>query len=65
MAGREWAINTGFTAKAMCEYFETAVDTCFETWTPRQKFDLINTNRPTPDYPDGILFNKIEEGETI
>ena len=63
LVGREWAMNNGFTSKAMCDDFEKAVDICFETWTPRKRFTLVNTDRPTIDYPEGIIFNTIELGE--
>ena len=45
LAGREWAINTsGFTSKKQGERVIEAFDTLFKTWTPRQKYELINAN---------------------
>jgi hypothetical protein len=45
LAGREWAINTsGFTSKKQGERIIEAFDTLFKTWTPREKYELINAN---------------------
>ena len=44
--GREWALSdeAGFTAIKMSNRVIEAVDELFDTWEPREKFELINTN---------------------
>jgi glycosyltransferase involved in cell wall biosynthesis len=43
--GRHWAINdVGFTGEAMGERAINAIDQLFNTWTPREKYELINVN---------------------
>jgi len=43
--GRHWAINdVGFTAESMGEKAINAIDQLFNTWTPREKYELINVN---------------------
>ena len=46
MKGREWAISdeAGFTAEKMSNRIIDAIDELFDTWEPREKFELINTN---------------------
>jgi hypothetical protein len=45
LAGREWALNVaGFTGKKQGERVIEAFDTLFETWKPREKYELINAN---------------------
>jgi glycosyltransferase involved in cell wall biosynthesis len=46
LAGREWAINdeAGFTSEHQAERVIESFDTLFKTWTPREKFEFINTN---------------------
>ena len=43
MKGREWAIGeeAGFTAQKMADRAGEAMDKLFETWTPREKYELI------------------------
>ena len=47
LKGREWAIGeeAGFTAEMQGKRVIEAIDELFETWTPRQKFEFINTNK--------------------
>jgi len=42
-AGRKWAAGpeAGFTSKIMGERIVKHMDTLFETWTPREKYELI------------------------
>lgn len=42
-AGRKWAVGpeAGFTSKIMGERIVKHMDTLFETWTPREKYELI------------------------
>jgi len=43
--GRHWAVNeAGFTAEAMGEKAINAIDQLFNTWIPREKYELINVN---------------------
>ena len=45
LLGREWAIKkVGFTSEAMSERVINAIDKLFNTWTPREKYELINVN---------------------
>ena len=55
LEGREWATKNGFTSKGMCDSMIKSIETCMESWQPRQKFTLINTNREKIDYPNGVL----------
>jgi len=51
--GRHWAINeSGFTAEAMGERTINAIDQLFNTWTPREKYELINVNDVKEDTID-------------
>jgi glycosyltransferase involved in cell wall biosynthesis len=43
--GRNWAVNeVGFTGESMGEKAINAIDQLFNTWTPREKYELINVN---------------------
>jgi glycosyltransferase involved in cell wall biosynthesis len=43
--GRHWAINdVGFTGEDMGAKAINAIDQLFSTWTPREKYELINVN---------------------
>ena len=43
--GRAWALGeAGFTGEAMGNRAIMAIDKLFNTWTPREKFELINCN---------------------
>jgi glycosyltransferase involved in cell wall biosynthesis len=46
MKGREWALGdeAGFTSIKMSNKIIDAVDELFDTWEPREKFELINTS---------------------
>jgi glycosyltransferase involved in cell wall biosynthesis len=48
--GRHWAINeAGFTGEMMGMRTIGAVDQLFDTWTPREKYELINCNEVKED----------------
>jgi len=48
--GREWAIEkAGLTSEAMAERAINAIDKLFNTWTPREKYELINVNEVKED----------------
>ena len=48
--GREWAINkSGLTSEAMAERAINAIDKLFNTWIPREKYELINVNKIKED----------------
>ena len=59
MAGREWAIENGFTSKGMCNEMIKSIEGCFKNWKPRKRYTLIDVNAPEPVYPDGILIKEI------
>jgi glycosyltransferase involved in cell wall biosynthesis len=50
LKGREWAIGdeAGFTSEKMSNRIIKYVDILFETWKPREKFELINANEFGP-----------------
>lgn len=51
--GRHWAVNeAGFTGEAMGERTINAIDQLFNTWTPREKYELINVNDVKEDTID-------------
>jgi glycosyltransferase involved in cell wall biosynthesis len=51
--GRYWAVNeAGFTGEAMGEKAISAIDQLFNTWTPREKYELINVNEVKEDTID-------------
>jgi len=45
LKGREWALSeeAGFTGEKMGQRIIENIDELFATWTPREKFELINT----------------------
>ena len=48
--GREWAIEkAGLTSEAMAERAINAIDKLFNTWIPREKYELINVNEVKED----------------
>jgi glycosyltransferase involved in cell wall biosynthesis len=51
-AGRKWATNVeaGFTAEIMGERVIEACDTLFNTWTPREKYEVIKIEKVKPNY---------------
>ena len=55
LAGREWAIENGFTAKSMCNEMTKSINTCLENFKPRRRFTLVNTNKNKFKYPTGVL----------
>ena len=57
LKGREWALSeeAGFNSKHQAERVNEALDTLFDTWEPREKYEVINTN----DYKGKFLNHKI------
>jgi glycosyltransferase involved in cell wall biosynthesis len=50
LKGREFALNEGgFTGEIMGERAIKAIDKLFNTWTPREKYELINCNEVKED----------------
>ena len=48
--GRDWAVNkAGLTSQAMGDRAIDAIDKLFNTWTPREKYELINCNEVEED----------------
>jgi len=51
--GRHWAVNeAGFTGEHMGVRAIHAIDKLFNTWTPREKYELINVNEVKEDTID-------------
>ena len=43
--GRSWAVDeVGFTGEGMGAKAINAIDQLFNTWTPRERYELINVN---------------------
>ena len=57
LKGREWALGdeAGFTSKHQAKRVIEALDTLFDTWKPREKYEVINTN----EYKGKFLNHKI------
>ena len=57
LKGREWVTGdeAGFTSKHQAERVINVMDELFDTWEPREKYELINVN----DYPDRTLKHKL------
>jgi len=58
LAGREWAVGeeAGFTGEMQGKRVIEAFDELFETWKPREKFELINAT----EAKDRILNHKLQ-----
>jgi glycosyltransferase involved in cell wall biosynthesis len=57
MEGYKWAISeeAGFTSKHQANRFITYTDKLFETWKPREKYELINAN----EFKKPVLTHKL------
>ena len=56
LEGREWALSeAGFTGKRQGERVIEALNTLFETWKPREKYELINAN----EVEDRVIKHKL------
>ena len=57
LKGREWALSNeaGFTSKHQAQRVMSALNGLFDTWEPREKYELINTN----EYKGKFLNHKI------
>ena len=57
LKGREWAIGNeaGFTSGHQAERFVSAVNELFDTWVPREKYEIVNAN----EYKGKFLNHKI------
>ena len=50
LLGREWAVEkAGLTSEVMAERVINVIDKLFNTWSPREKFELININKIEED----------------
>ena len=50
LQGRDWAVNkVGLTGAGMGERAIDAIDKLFNTWTPREKYELINATQYNED----------------
>ena len=43
----------------MCKAFIDSVEGCLENWKPIQRWSMIDTSKPKPNYPDGIIFDTL------
>jgi len=57
LAGREWATSeeAGFTSKHQANRFIKTTDQLFNTWKPREKYELVNAN----EYAKPVLNHKL------
>ena len=57
LKGREWAISdeAGFTVEHQAKRVIEALDSLFDTWKPREKYELVNAN----EYKGKFLNHKI------
>jgi hypothetical protein len=55
MKGRNWAIENGYTQEGMCKAMINGIDTTLSSFTPRTKYQLIDTGTPKPVYNTGVL----------
>jgi len=57
LAGREWAISdeAGFTQEYQALRVIEGLETLFNTWSPREKFEFINANK----YKQPVLNHKL------
>ena len=57
LKGREWALSdeAGFTSKHQAQRVIGALDELFDTWKPREKYEVINVN----EYKGKFLNHKI------
>jgi len=57
LAGYKWATSdeAGFTSKHQANRFITYTDKLFETWKPREKYELINAN----EFKNPVLNHKL------
>ena len=57
LAGMEWATSeeAGFTSKHQANRFIKATDQLFNTWKPREKYELVNAN----EYNKPVLNHKL------
>jgi glycosyltransferase involved in cell wall biosynthesis len=57
LKGREWATSeeAGFTSYHQAERVIDALNELFDTWEPREKYELINVNT----YPDRVINHKL------
>ena len=57
LKGRDWALSkeAGFTSKHQANRVIEAFDELFNTWEPREKYEIINAN----EYKGKFLSHKI------
>ena len=53
--GRDWAIKNNFTKKGMCNEIVKSFEGCFKNWKPLERMQIINTSKPKPKYPSGVI----------
>jgi glycosyltransferase involved in cell wall biosynthesis len=58
--GRQFVMGDGMmTAKHMGELTIQSIDKLFDTWKPRKRFTLLETDTVEKKYPSGIILEKI------
>ena len=55
LAGRNWAIENGFTQKGMCDAFKESVEIAFNNFTPRARYTITDTSEEPLKRNKGIL----------
>ncbi|MDB4543210.1 glycosyltransferase family 4 protein [bacterium] len=55
LEGREWAIDNGFTAAAMCSEMVKSINMCMNTFKKADPYTFTTTNTEQIKYPDGVL----------
>jgi hypothetical protein len=57
--GQKWVLGeeSGMSSPEMGKKFIKAVDTLFETWKPKSKYETIKIKERKPVETDGIMWN--------
>lgn len=58
LVGREWVLSeeSGMSSSEVCRRFTFAVDTLFETWKPKNRFELVKVEEKSIVESDGIVW---------
>lgn len=59
LEGQKWVLGeeSGMSAPEVCKGFVKAVDVLFETWKPKNKFELVQVNERKEITNDGIVWS--------
>lgn len=60
LEGQKWVLGeeSGMSAPEVCKGFVKAVDVLFETWKPKNKFELVQVNERKEITNDGIVWSE-------